>query len=154
MERPPFAVSVDHVYRIVFGLPSEVDGRLFTLGKRPRACCQARTGKVGRTDSVHHAANVGDPEIGLREVGYANALVLRRKSLEGDVLELTARRSLWRVARIEAFAASIELIQEFVGVLARTHSRGVHFGVLRSKRFPRTAIDLFAKDGPLALSVF
>ena len=75
------------------------------------------------------------------------------RGLEDDVLELTLRRSLWRVARIEAFAASIELIEEFVGVLAQTHSRGVHFGVLRSERFPRTAIALLAKGGPRALSV-
>ena len=40
------------------------------------------------------------------------------KSLEDDVLEVTVRRSFWRVLRIEAFAASIELIQEFVSVLA------------------------------------
>ena len=55
--------------------------------------------------------NVGDPEVGLLDVGCADALVLRRKSLEDDVLELTVRRSLGRVARIESFAASIELIQ-------------------------------------------
>ena len=116
---------------------------------RPRA----RTGKVGRIDSGYHPANVGDPEVGLLEVGCANALVLRRKSLEDGVLELTVRRSLWRVARIEAFAASIELIQEFVGVLARTPSRGFYFGVLRSERFPRTAVELFAKGDPRALSV-
>ena len=84
-----------------------------------------------------------------------DALVLRRKSLENSVLELTVRRSLWRVARIEAFAASIELIQEFLGVLARTHSRGIHFGELTtSERFPRTAIERFAKVGTRALSVF
>ena len=64
----------------------------------------------------------------------------RRKSLDDDILELMVRRSLWKLARIEAFAASIELIQEFVGVLAWPHSRGVHFGVLRSERFPRTAV--------------
>ena len=97
--------------------------------------------------------NVGDPEVGLLEVECADALVLRRKNLEDDVLELTVRRSLWGVARIEAFVASIELIQEFVGVLARTHSRGVHFGVLRSERFLRTAVELFTKGGPRALSV-
>ena len=114
---------------------------------------RARTGKVGRLDSWHYAANVGDPEVGLLEVGWAGALVLRWKSVQDDVLELTVRRSLWRVARIEAFAASIELIQKFVGVLARTHSRGVHFGVLRSERFPRTAVELFAEGGPRALSV-
>ena len=55
---------------------------------------QAQTGKVGRIDSGHHAANVGDPEVGLLEVGCADMLVLRRKSLEDDVLELTVRRSL------------------------------------------------------------
>ena len=99
-------------------------------------CRRPRTGKVDRIDSGHHAAYVGNPEVGLLEVGCADALVLQRKSLEDDVLELTVRRSLWRVACIEAFAASIELIQEFVRVLARTHSRGVHFDVLRSKRFP------------------
>ena len=87
---------------------------------------RARTGKVDHIDSGHHAANVIDPEVGLVEVKCADALVLRRKSLEDDVLDFTVRRSLWRVARIEAFAASIELIQEFVGVLARTHLRVVH----------------------------
>ena len=74
--------------------------------------------------------------------------------MEGGVLELTARWSHWRVARIEAFAASIELVQKFVGVLARTHSRGVHFDVLRSERFPQTAVELFAKGGSCVLSVF
>ena len=114
---------------------------------------RARTGKVSRIDSGHYAVNVGDPEVGLLDVGCADALVLRRKSLEDDVLKLTVRRSLWGVARIEVFAASIELIQKFVGVLARTQSRGVHFGALCSERFPRTAIQLFAKGGPRALSV-
>ena len=112
---------------------------------------RAPTGKVGRIGSGHHAANVGNLEVGLLEVGCADALVLRRKSLEDDVLELTVRRSLWRAARIEA---SIELMQEFVEVLAQTHSRGVRFGVLRSERLPRTAVGLFAKGGPRALSVF
>ena len=74
-------------------------------------------------DSGHHAANVGNPEVGLLEVRYAGVLVLRRKNLEDDVLELAVRRSLRRIARIEAFAASIELIQEFVGVLADTFAR-------------------------------
>ena len=55
---------------------------------------RARTGKVGCIDSGHHAANVGDPEVGLLKVGCADALVLRRKSLEVDVLKLTVRRSL------------------------------------------------------------
>ena len=45
---------------------------------------RARTGKVGRIDSRHHAANVGDPEVGLLEVRCADALVLRRKSLEDE----------------------------------------------------------------------
>ena len=71
---------------------------------------RARTSKVGRIDSGHGSANVGDPEVGLLEVGCLDALALRRKSLEDDVLELTVRRFLWRIARIEAFAASIELI--------------------------------------------
>ena len=43
---------------------------------------RARMGKVGRIDSGHHAANIGDPEVGLLEVGYTDALILRRKSLE------------------------------------------------------------------------
>ena len=60
----------------------------------------------------------------------------------------SVRGSLWRVASIEAFAASVELMQEFVGVLARTHSRRVHFDVLRSERFSRTAVEPFAKGGP------
>ena len=30
---------------------------------------RARTGKVGRKDSGHHAANIGDLEVGLFEVG-------------------------------------------------------------------------------------
>ena len=55
---------------------------------------RAQTGKIGRIDSGHHAANVGGPEVGLLEVGCADALVLRRKSLEDDVLKLTVRRSL------------------------------------------------------------
>ena len=61
----------------------------------------------------------------------------------------------WRmgVARIKTFAASIDLIQEFVRILARTNSRGVHFGVLRSEHLPRTAVERFAKGGPRALSV-
>ena len=101
-------------------------------------CRQAQTGKVGRIDSGHHAANVGDPVVGVLRVGCADALVLRRKSLEDHVLELTVRRVLWRDARIEAFAASIKLIQKSVVVLARIHSREVHFGVLCAERFPRT----------------
>ena len=52
---------------------------------------RARTGKVGRIGSGHYAANDGDPEVGLLEVGCADALVLRRKSLEDDVVELTIR---------------------------------------------------------------
>ena len=55
---------------------------------------RAQTGKVGRIDSGHHAANVVNPEVELLEVGSADALVLRRESLEDDVLELTVRRSL------------------------------------------------------------
>ena len=141
-----FAVVANDVSAVVF-----CRGHGSPAPRNPR--CRARTGKVGRIDSGHHAANVGDPEVGLPEVGCADALVLRRKSLENDVLELTVRRSLWRVARIEAFAASIELIQEFVGVLGWTHSRGVHFGVLRSERLSRTAVELLAKGGPSALSV-
>ena len=141
-----FAVVANDVSAVVFcrghGNPAPRDPRR-----------RARTGKVGRIDSGHHAANFSDPEVGLLEVVCADALVLWRKSLEDDVLELTVHRFLWRVARIEAFAASIELIQEFIGVLARAHSRGVHFGVLRSERFPRTAVELFAKGGVRALSV-
>ena len=115
---------------------------------------RARTGKVGRINSGHHAVNIDDPEVGLLEVGCADALVLRRKSLDDDVLKLTvAGQSLRMVARIEAFAASIKLIQEFVGFLARTHSRGLHFGVLRFERFPRTAVERFAKGDPRVLSV-
>ena len=59
-----------------------------------------------------------------------------------------------RAAHIEAFAASIELIQEFFEVLARTQSHAVHFGVLRFVRFPGTAVELFAKGDPCAWSVF
>ena len=88
--------------------------------------------------------NVGDPEVGPLEVGCADALVLWRKSLEDDNLELTVPRSLQRAARIEAFATSIELIWGFVGVLAQTDSRGIHVGVLRSERLPRTAVERFA----------
>ena len=141
-----FAVVASYVSALVF---CHGHGSLAPHNPRRRA----RTGKVGCIDRGYHAANVDDPEVGLLEVGYVDVLVLRRKSLENDVLELTVRRSLWRVARIEAFAASIELIQEFVGVLARTHSRGVHFGVLRSKRFPRTVVELFTKGSPRALPV-
>ena len=141
-----FAVVANDVSAVVF-----CRGHGSPAPRIPRH--RARTGKVGRIDSGHHTANVGDPEVGLLEVGCADALVRRRKSLEDDILELTVHRSLLRVARIEAFTASIELIQEFVGVLARTHSHGVHFDVLRSERSPRTAVELFAKGGPRALSV-
>ena len=141
-----FAVVANYVSAAVF-----CRGHGSPAPRNPRR--RARTGKIRRIGSRHHAANVGNPEVGLLEVGCADALVLRRKSLEDDVLERTLRWSLWRVARIKAFAASIELMQEFVGVLAHTHSRGVHFGVLRSERFPRTDIALFAKGGPRALSV-
>ena len=114
---------------------------------------RAQTAKVDCINSGHHAANVGNPKVGLFEVGCADALVLGQKSLEDDVLELEVRRPLWRVARIEAFTARIELIQNFVGFLARTHSRGVHFGVLRSECFPRTAAGRFAQGDLRALSV-
>ena len=140
-----FAVVANDISAVVF-----CRGYGSSAPRNPRR--QAQTGKVGRIGSGHHAVNVGDPQVGLLEVGCADALVSQR-SLEDDVFELTVRRFLWRVARIEAFAANIELIQEFVGILARTHSRGVHFGVLRSERFPRTAVELFAKGGPRALSV-
>ena len=40
-ERP----DVEHVCRILFGLPSKVDDRLFALSKRPRVC---RRGRVKR----------------------------------------------------------------------------------------------------------
>ena len=141
-----FAVATNDVSAVVF-----CRGHGSPVPRNPRR--RARTVKVGSIDSGHHAANVGDPEVGLLEVGCADALVLRRKSLKHDVLELTVRRSLWRVARIEAFAAIIELIQELVGFLGRTHSRGVHFGMLRFECFPRTAVELFAKGGPRALSM-
>ena len=142
-----FEVVVNDVSAVVF-----CRGHGSPAPRNPRR--RARIGKIGRIDSGHYAAIVGDPEVvGLLEVECADALVLRRKSLEDDVLELTVRRFLWRVVRIEAFATSIELIQKFVGVLARTHSRGVHFGVLRSERFPRTAVELFVKGGPRTLSV-
>ena len=72
---------------------------------------RARTGEIGCIDSGHHAANVGDPEVWLLEVRCADALVLRQKRLEDDVLELMVLRSLQRVVRIKTFAASIELIQ-------------------------------------------
>ena len=141
-----FAVVANDVSAVVF-----CRGHGGPAPHNPRR--RARTGKVGRIDSGHHAANAGDPEVGLLEVGCVDAPVLRRKSVEDDVLKLTVRRSLWRAARIEAFAASIELIQEFVGVMARTHSRRVHFFVLRSECFSRTDVQLFAKSGPRALSV-
>ena len=140
-----FAVVANDVSAVVF-----CRGHGSPAPRNPRR--RARTGKVGRIDSGHHTANVGDLEVELLEVGCADALVLQRKSLEDDVPELTVRRSLWMLSRIEAFAASIELIQEFVGVLGRTHSRGVHLGVLCSKGFPRTAVELFAKGSPRALS--
>ena len=141
-----FAVVANDVPAVVF-----CRGHGSPAPRNPRH--RARTGKIGRIDSGHYATNVGDFEVGLLEVGCADALVLRRKSLEGDVLELTARRSLWRVARIEAFAESIELLQDFVRVLTRIYSRGVHFGVLRSERFPRIAVERFAKGSPRTLSV-
>ena len=98
-----FAVVAKDVSSIVF-----CRGHGSRAPRNPRR--RARTGKVGRIDSGHHAANVSDPEVGLLELECAYELVLRWKSLEDDVLVLTVRRSLWRVARIEAFAASIELI--------------------------------------------
>ena len=103
-----FAVVSNDVSAVVF-----CRGHGSPATRNPRR--RARTGKIDRMNSGHHAANVGDPEVGLFEVGCAGALVLRRKSLEDDVLELTVRRSLRRVARIDTFAASIEPIQKFVG---------------------------------------
>ena len=84
---------------------------------------RARTGRVDRIHSAHHGANVGDSEVSLLEVGCADALVLRRLSLEDNVLELTVHQSLWRVAGIETFAARIKLIQEFVRILIWIQSR-------------------------------
>ena len=55
---------------------------------------RAQTGKVECINSGHHAANVGNPKAGLLEVGCADTLVLRRKSLEDDVLGLKVRRPL------------------------------------------------------------
>ena len=55
---------------------------------------RAQTSKVNCINSGHHAANVGDPKVGLLEVGCEDALVLLRKSLEDDILELTVRRPL------------------------------------------------------------
>ena len=141
-----FAIVANYVSAVIFCC-----GHGSPAPRNPRR--RARTGRVDRIDSAHHAANVGDPEVGLHEVGCADALVLRRKSLEDNVLELTVRRYLWRVTGTEAFAARMKLIQEFVGVLTRIHSRGVQFGVLRSERFPRTAVERFAKGDLRALSV-
>ena len=123
-----FAVVANYVSADVF-----CRGHGSPAPRNPRR--RARTGKVGRIGSRHHAVNVVDPKAGLLEMGCTDTLVLRRKSLADDVLELTVRGPLWRVAPIEAFAASIELAQDFVRVLARTHSRGVHFSVLRSERY-------------------
>ena len=60
--------------------------------------------------------DVRKAEVSPLEMSLTDTVALRGKGLENDVLELAVRRSLWRVARIEAIAASIELIQEFVGV--------------------------------------
>ena len=143
---PTLAVGVSYVSAVVF---CRGHGSLAPRNSRRRA----QTGKVDYINSGYHAANVSDPKVGVLEVVCADALVLRWKSLEDDVLEMTVRRPLWRVARIEEFAERIELIQKFVGFLAWTHSRGVPFGVLRSERFPRTAVEHFAKGDLRVLSV-
>ena len=88
-----FTVMANYVSAVVF-----CRGHGSTAPRNARH--RARTGKVGRNDSGHHAANVGDPDFGVLEVGCADALVLRRKSLENDVLELTVRRSFWRVSYV------------------------------------------------------
>ena len=103
-----FAVVANDVSAVVF-----CRGHGSPTPRNPRR--RARTGKVGRIDSAQYAANVGDLKVRLLEVGCVDALVLRWKNLKDGVLDLTVRRSLWRVARIESFAASIELIEEFVG---------------------------------------
>ena len=71
-----FAVVASYVSAAVFSR-----GHGSPAPRNPRR--RARTGKVGRIDSGHNAANVGDPEVGLLEVGCADALVLRRKRLRG-----------------------------------------------------------------------
>ena len=81
------AVVASYVSAIIF---CRWHGRPAPRNSRRRA----QTGKVKCMNSGHHAANVGDTKVGLLEVGYADALVLRRKSLEDDVLELTVRRPL------------------------------------------------------------
>ena len=140
------AVGLRYVSAVVF---SRGHGSPAPRNSRRRA----QTGKVDYINSGQHAANVSDPKVVVLEVVCADALVLRRKSLEDDVLELTVRRPLWKVARTEEFAARVELIQKLVGFLARTHSRGFHFGVLRSEHSPRTAVERFAKGDLRALSV-
>ena len=73
-----FAVVANYIFAVVF-----CHGHGSLAPRNPLR--RARTGKVGRIDSGQHAANIDDPEVGLLEVGYTDALILRRKSLEdGD----------------------------------------------------------------------
>ena len=101
-----FTVVENDVFSVVF---CREHGSTAPRNSRRRA----RTDKVGRIYNGHYVANFGDPKVELLEVGCTDALV--QKSLEDYVLELAVRRSSWRVARIKAFVASVELIQEFVG---------------------------------------
>ena len=68
-----FAFVANDVSAVVF-----CHGHGSPAPRNPRR--RARTGKVGRIDSGHHAANIGNPKVGLLEVGYADAIVLRRKN--------------------------------------------------------------------------
>ena len=76
------------------------------------------------------------------------------EELGNDVLLLSVRWALRRIAYLEAFLTSMELIKKLVGVLARNQSHAVHSGVLRSQRFPRAAVERFAQGCPRALFVF
>ena len=65
-----FVVVVNDVSAVVF-----CRGHGSPVARNPLR--RARTGKVSRIDSGHHAANVNDPEVGLLEVACVDALLLR-----------------------------------------------------------------------------
>ena len=109
--------------------------------------------KSSRVDGKHHTADVGDSNVQLLEVGCPNMLVLKRESLESDALELSVGWARRRIARVEVCPASIELIEEPVGILVRNYPRGVHSGVPRSVRFPGVSVERFMHGCPRTLSV-
>ena len=97
--------------------------------------------------------NVGDPEVGLLKMGCADALVLRQESFEDDVLEpdgpsilLKGHTALRRSRRVSSSYRNSS--GSWPGLI-----RAEFICVLRSERFPRTAVKRSAKGGPRALSV-